>query len=259
MKRTTLTLVASAMVAAAIAASPAVHAGPTSEQLCDAQAWPRPIPDVVGKIYDPWTKQLPSRVAGGALRCWDNIRTVTADGQDATKALVPAQQIATVSPTPGTPVGRDQAITLVLEPVDFKAPPAFAPCDWITTSEVAGVLGVPEPIETESLDDKAGSVAPLCIYRSPGHATVSTQLYEPLAFPIDAATEYATYSEHNATPVDGLGLAAKCLIGLHGAQDNPYNEIDILLDGNRMFKVQGIDAESCDTLKQLAQKAIGRI
>jgi hypothetical protein len=259
MKRTTLTLVASAMAAAAIVASPAAHAGPTSEKSCDVQTWPRPVPDVVGKIYDPWTKQLPSRVAGGALRCWDNIRTVTKDGQDATKALVPAQQVATVSPAPGTPLGQHDQITLVLEPVDFKAPPAFAPCDWITTADVADVLGAPGPIETESLNDKAGSVAPLCIYRSPGHATVSTQLYEPLAFPIDAATEYATYNGHNATPVNGLGLAAKCLTGLQGSQDNPYNELDILLDGNRMFEVQGIDAESCDTLKQLAQKAIDRI
>jgi len=259
MTRMTLTLIASAMVAAAIAASPAAHAGPTSEQLCDTQAWPRPIPDVVGKLYDPWTKQLPSRVAGGALRCWDNIRTVTEDGRDATKAVVPTQRIASISPAPGTPLGQHDQITLVLKPVDFKAPPAFAPCDWITAAEVADILGAPEPIETESLDDKAGSVAPLCIYRSPGHATVSTQLYEPLAFPIDAATEYASYTESNATTVDGLGLAAQCLAGLHGAQDHPYNELDILLDGNRMFEVEGIDAEPCDTLKQLAQKAIGRI
>jgi hypothetical protein len=259
MKKTTLTLIASAMATAAIAGSPAAHAGPTSKQLCDVQTWPRPVPEVVGKIFDPWTKQLPSGVAGGALACWDNVRSVTEDGQDAKTANAAAQQITSVSPAPGTPVGRHEPITLVLAPVDFKAPAAFQPCDWITTTEVADVLGVPELIKTESLHDRAGSVDPLCVYRSPGHATVSLQLYEPLAFPIDAPTEFATYTSHDPTPVDGLGLAAKCLTGLSGTQFRPYNEIVVLLDGNRMLEVEGLDAEPCDTLKQLAQTAIGRV
>ncbi len=259
MKKATLTLIASAMSVAAIAVSPVAHAGPTSEQLCDAQTWPRPVPDVVGKIFNPSTKELPSGVAGGALACWDNIRTVTKDGQDASKVIAAAQQITSVSPQAGTPIGRHEPITLELAPVDISAPPAFRPCDWITTTEVADILGVPQPIKTDSAEDRAGSVDPLCVYRSPGKTAVSSHLYEPLAFPIDAATEYATYTGYNAAPVEGLGLAAKCLTGLQGTQYQPYNEIVVLLDGNRMYEIEGLGAERCGTLKLLAQAAIGRL
>jgi hypothetical protein len=259
MKTTTLTLIASAMAMAAIAGSPAAHAGPASEKLCEAQTWPRPVPEVVGKIFDPSTKQLPAGTAGGALACWDDIRIVAADGRDAAKVAVGTQQIAFVSPSPGTPIGRNAQITVELARIDYSLPPAYHPCDWLTTTEVADILGVENRIETESIEDRAGSVDPMCIYRSPGDTAVTAHLYQPLAFPIDAKTEFATYTGFGTAQVDGLGLAAKCLTGLQGTQYRPYNEVVVLLDGNRLLEVQGLGAEPCDTLKQLAQKAIGRI
>lgn len=60
MKISTLTLMSSAMTAAAIAVAPAAYAGPTVAQQCDAQTWPRPVPDVVGVMFDPAMKQIPA-------------------------------------------------------------------------------------------------------------------------------------------------------------------------------------------------------
>ena len=142
--------------------------------------------------------------------------------------------------------------------MDYSAPEDFRPCDWVTTSEVADIFDVPEPIKTDGFVPP-GSVNPRCIYRSPGHATVSTALYVTGAFPVDAAADYSMYSGENATAVDGLGIAAQCLTNLHGTQGRPYNEIVVLLNGNRLFEAEGLDAQPCEVLKQFAQKAIDRL
>ena len=60
MKISTLALISTAMTAAAISVAPAAHAGPTVAQQCDAQTWPRPVPDVVGMMFDPAMKQIPA-------------------------------------------------------------------------------------------------------------------------------------------------------------------------------------------------------
>src|SRR5262245_64115272 len=113
MKISTPALIASAMTAIAIAVAPAAHAGPTVAQLCNAQTWPRPVPDVVGMMFEPSGKQIPAGMGGGALACWDDIR-VTQDGQDASKEIGGWATITAVSPPPGTLVERDDPITVHL-------------------------------------------------------------------------------------------------------------------------------------------------
>lgn len=259
MRISTPTLVAAAMTAAAVAVAPAAHAGPTVAQQCDAQTWPRPVPDVVGMMFEPVEKQIPAGTSGGALSCWDNIRGVTQDGQDASKEIGGWDRITAISPAAGTPVGRDQLITVALAPIDYNAPTGFRPCDWVTTDEVADIFGLPEPIKTDGFVPP-GSVNPRCTYRSPGRTAVTTALYVTGAFPVDAAADYArSAGEENATAVSGLGLAAHCLTNLHGTQGRPYNEVVVLLDGDRLFEAEGLGAEPCEQLKQFADTAINRL
>jgi hypothetical protein len=248
-------LISSAMAAVAVAVAPAAHAGPTVAQQCDAQAWPRPVPDVVGVMFDPAMKQIPAGTSGGALACWDDIRLVTQDGP----ATGGWDRVTAISPAPGTPVGPDQPITVALAPMDYSAPTDFRPCDWVTTGEVADIFGLPESIKTDGFVPP-GSVNPRCTYRSPGRTAVTTALYVTGAFPIDAAADYArSAGAENATAVDGLGQQAHCLTNLHGTQDRPYNEVVVLLDGNRLFAAEGLGAEPCEQLKKFAQTAIDRL
>jgi hypothetical protein len=256
--KTTLTLIAAATAAAAIAVSPTAHAAPATPSSCDAVTWPRPVPDVVGMMFEPVIKEIPAGSADGALACWDNIRDITQDGQDASKGFGGWDRITAISPTPGTPVGPHDLITVQLAPMDYHAPAAFRPCDWVSTQEVADVFGMPQPIETDGYV-APGSVAPDCTYRSPGHSAVSSTLYVTGAFPVDAAAEYAHNDASGSKSVDGLGLAARCLTNLHGAQDRPYNDLLVLLDGNRMFEARGLAAQPCDALERFARKAIGRL
>ena len=168
-------------------------------------------------------------------------------------------RITAISPAPGTPVARDQLITVALAPMDYSAPTDFRPCDWVTSGEVADIFGLPEPIKTDGFV-VPGSVNPRCTYRSPGRTAVTTALYVTGAFPVDAAADYArSAGEENATAVGGLGVAAHCLTNLHGTQGRPYNEVVVLLDDNRLFEVEGLGAEPCEQLKQFATTAIDRL
>ncbi|RDH80497.1 hypothetical protein DVS77_01495 [Mycolicibacterium moriokaense] len=257
MRISTVTVVAAGL-AAAIAVAPVAHAAPTVDQICAAQDWPRPLPDVVGQMFEPVGKQMPAGIGGGALACWDNIRGLTQDGQDASKEIGGWATITAVSPPPGTPVGRDDVITVHLAPMVYGAPPNFRPCDWVTTAEVAAIFAIPGPIETDGYMTP-GSVNPHCTYSSPGHTAVTSTLYVPGAFPVDAAAEYSMYSGENATAVEGLGLAARCLTDLHGSQDRPYNQVVVLLEGNRLFTANGLGAQPCDQLNEFARTAIGRL
>jgi hypothetical protein len=94
----------------------------------------------------------------------------------------------------------------------------------------------------------AGSVEPSCTYRSPGRTAVVSRLYVAGAFPVDAAADHSLYPDENATAIGDLGLAARCVTGLHGAQDSRYNEVVVLLDNNRLFEAQGLGAQPCDEL-----------
>lgn len=265
MRKRPLTILAAGVVAAAIAtiapaAVGAANPGPaTQQQLCDAQIWPRPIPDVVGLLVDSYGKQIVTGGEGGALACWDNVHSVTKDGEDLSQKPLGPQQITAMSPAPGTPVGRHEPVTLQVTRIDYSAPPAFRPCDWVTSSEASGFIGVPDVI-TESSGDRAGSVDISCGYRNPHYLhNVTSELMLPGAFPVDAASTYALGADENGTAVGGLGLAAECHTNPHGSQDRPYTVLTVLLEGNRMYTATGWGNEPCDVLKQFAHTAIGRL
>lgn len=245
------------MTATTVAIAPAAHAEPTTvEQLCAAQTWPRPVPGVVGLMFEPYSKRIPAGSSAGALACWGDIRGVAPDGQDAAKASAGGwDTITAISPPPGTLVDRDQPLTVHLAPMDYDAPKSRAACDWVSTDEVADIFGFTGPIVTDGYV-APGSVEPSCTYRVPGRTAVLTRLQVTGAFPVDAAADYALHSGENATAISGLGLAARCVTGLPGAQNSRYNEADVLLDGNRLLEAHGLGAQPCDQLTELARAAM---
>jgi hypothetical protein len=124
----------SAGIVAATASAQLAAAGPaptTVDQLCAAQQWPRSMPDVVGKNLDQVTGQ-------GALACWDNVRGVAPDGHDPVGNATDAAGylITAVSPPPGTPAGRHDAVTVQLTGVDRQAPPASRPATGLPRTKL---------------------------------------------------------------------------------------------------------------------------
>ncbi len=81
----------------------------------------------------------------------------------------------------------------ILAPMDYDAPKSLAPCDWVTTDEVAEIFGFTGTVETDGYV-ATGSVEPNCTYRSPGRTAVLARLYAAGAFPVDAASDYSLYS-----------------------------------------------------------------
>jgi hypothetical protein len=240
---------------AATPPAPAAAPAPTTvRQLCGAQTWPRPVPDVVGRV-------LGQVATEGALGCWDNIRGVAPDGHDPlSNPAKPAEKtyrITAVSPPPGTPIGRHDVVTVQLAEVDSTAPPAFWPCDWVTSSEAARILG--GPVRAEPNGDGAGSVAIGCYYDKPGDmgAGVEFDLRVPGAFPVDAASQFElAATSDNTTTVDGIGVKAVCVF--EPSTTPPSSTLVVLLNGDRLFRATEGYA-TCDTLKQFAQFAIRRI
>ncbi|MDT5044814.1 MAG: hypothetical protein QOG75_667 [Mycobacterium sp.] len=237
--------------ATASAAGPA----PTSmAELCDAQTWPRAVPDVVGQHLSQTTNI-------GALACWDNIRGVAPDGHDPINN--PARpgdvgyRITALSPSPGAPVGRHDLVTVQLADADTNAPPAFRPCDWVTTDEAAGILG--GPITTRSWGDDAGSVDMSCSYSlGPGGDGIHAGLRLPGAFPVDAASQLAlAAAQPHATSVNGIGIKAVCVFEPNITP--PSTTLSVLLSGDRIYRATGWYSMPCDKLKPVAQAAIDRI
>jgi hypothetical protein len=237
-------------------ATPNAAAAPptTMEQLCDTQTWPRPLPDVVGRVLYQVTRE-------GALGCWDNLRGVAPDGHDPIKnPNYPGEKtyrITALTPPPGTLVGRYDLVTVQLAEVDSTAPPASRPCDWVTSSEAAAILGW--PVSTKPYGDESGSVDMGCFYDQPSDMGVGVQsdLRVPGAFPVDAASQFAiATTSNNTTNIDGLGVKAVCVV--EPRTTPPSTTLLVLLNGDRLFRVTEGYA-SCDTLKQFAQTAIGRI
>jgi hypothetical protein len=237
---------ASASVAAAIPVPTTV------EQLCAAEQWPRPMPDVVGKNLEQVTRQ-------GALACWDNVRGVAPDGHDPVDNATDAAGylITAVSPPPGTPIGRHDAVTVQLTGIDRQAPPASRPCDWVTTDEAAGILG--GPATAEPLVDEPGSVEFSCAYQRSPDSGVESELLMPGAFPVDAASALAlaTATANNPTTVEGLGVKAACVF--NAGTTPPSTALLVVLGGDRLYRAVGKYYMSCDSLKLFAQTAIGRI
>ena len=83
--------------------------GPTVQQQCDAQKWPQPVPNAVGRMFEDVAVEDTSGF-------WDcvNISAIAPDGHDVMNDNVgsaPAWRITSQSPQPGTPVAENQTIT----------------------------------------------------------------------------------------------------------------------------------------------------
>lgn len=226
--------------------------GPTTvQQLCDSQTWPRPLPNVVGRLL--------YQAKDGTLGCWDNVRGVAPDGHDPLHS--PAQpaektyRVVGVSPAAGTPIGRHDPVTVDLADLDPREPAAFRPCEWVSETEARGLMG--GQVTLEPYGDQAGSVDIACIYNRPGDLGdgVEVDLQSTGAFLVDAASQFALESRHG-TVVDGVGSKAACVDD--PTTSPPSTTLLVLLGGDRLLRViQGNG--SCDSLKRFAQLAIGRI
>ena len=224
--------------------------GPTTvQQVCDAQSWPRPVPQVAGAIFDD--------ASTGALACWDNVKAIAPDGHDVANgpANDGAYRITSVSPAPGTPIGHSDVVTLHVVPVDVTASPAFHPCDWVTEDQAAKFLGVSSTSATPA-GDESGSAEPFCSYRSDSHF-VTSQLSLPASFPVDAQTELNMLVADHGSEVTGLPGGAYC--ATRQSDGKTSTTLQVILGGNRLYQALGWHGESCDTLKQFAQTAIPRI
>jgi hypothetical protein len=227
---------------------------PTSmQQLCDMQAWPRPVPVVSGIILDD--------ASTGALGCWDNVKAIAPDGHDVENDTASSHgiyRITDVSPAPGTLIGRNDAVTVHVVPVDITTTtPALHPCDWVTDVDAARIIGGQSPT-LDPTGDEAGSVAPFCTYNF-GDNGLTSQLNLPGSFAVDAAADFNTAgrgADEQSTDVAGLPGAARCITAQR--DKGPLRTLNVLLSGNRLYSADGMNL-SCDTLKQFAQVAISNI
>jgi hypothetical protein len=223
---------------------------PTSvQQVCATQSWPRPVPQITGLDFDD--------AGTGSLACWDNLKAIAPDRHDV--ANTPGNngpyRITDVSPAPGTPIGRNDSVTLHVVRIDLTAAPAFHPCDWVTADEAATILGDPST-STVPTGDWSGSVEPFCTYNSGSHF-VTSQLYLPASFPVDAQTELKMrMAGGHGSEASGLPGRAYCAITENEGKTS--TTLSVLLSGNRLYKALGWKGESCDTLKRFAQTAIPR-
>lgn len=145
---------------------------------------------------------------------------------------------------------------LLLAPTATASP--SGPCDWVSTTEAAEILG--QPVVTRPiLVDPAGNEM-LCAYggtNGDGDG-VESDLRLPGAFTVDAVTQFAKDATGNgATWIRGLGLGAVC----HDEPRTtpPSTTVVVQLTGDRLYRATGWYHTSCDTLAQFAQVAIGRI
>lgn len=157
-------------------------------------------------------------------------------------------------------------MTVNVETVDQTAPPAHRPCEWVTTMEAAGFLGV-TPITATPAGDDQGSTDIECDYshgsdpddNPRGDHSVSSALRLTTAHIVDAATEYAFTTAKDSTGVDGIGIKAACTTMPNSAADKSIQQLLVLLPGERLYIATGAGGESCEILEQFAQAAIPRI
>lgn len=231
-----------------------VSPGPTSvQELCDAQTWPRAVPDVVGRLL--------FQARDGVLSCFDNLSGAAPDGHDPlhrpTRPDEKTYRITAVSPGVGMAVGRHDRVTVELGEVAEPQPAVFRPCDWVTAAEAGDIMG--GPVTAEPAGDQPGSVDVACLYDRPVDVGegVEIDLQMPGAFAVDAESEFRLAT---ATPpvtgVDGVGAEAACVD--EATTTPPSTTLVVLLSGARLLRVtQGYAL--CTTLKRFAQLAIARI
>jgi hypothetical protein len=258
--------------------APATSAKPTPQRatkrgLCEGLTWPRPMPAVVGSIVNN-----ASGLGVEPLQCLHGVRWVGPDG-----SIVPAYdadnahlkdgwlfRIGSVSPPPGAPVGPNDPVTVNLSRVDHNESPAFHPCDWLSTTEAAGLLGG-TPVEirdppagwpSPNTGNFTGSTDMACEYKSPdGSHDVQSELRLTGTRVVDAATEFAAWTTEEfpadaSRTVGGMGIKAACT---PVPRNWDKHELWVLLPGERIYIATGFGGESCDTLTEFAQAAISGI
>jgi hypothetical protein len=242
--------------------TPPPERSPGYEQLCSGLSWPRPLPAVVGSIFD-------EEYEFGQFACLLGVRAVAPDGrvlyeQGRHVWGVGPERIVSVSPPPDTPVGRTDPVTVnvVFEDSKTAAPSGYRPCDWVSTAEAENFLGK-APMHTETTGDVTGSTKVACHYSSQDDSVgVGSWLSLVGAHVIDAETEFEFKMAHgnaSVSSVNGLGIKAACASVNHPA--GAKNALWAVLSGERIYIANddGTGGESCDTLKQFAQAAIRRI
>jgi hypothetical protein len=174
-------------------------------------------------------------------------------------------RIASVSPAPGTLVGSGDPVTVNLVTVDQTSPPAYRPCDWVSTTEAEKFLGA-TPIAATPAGAAQGSTDIRCDYsfndtpnRNPNRHSVLSQLRLTATHIVDAASEYAFNTATGSTTVAGIGVNAACTPVSTSAADKPVHRLYVLLPGERLYIATGWGGESCDILEQFAHAAIPRI
>ena len=193
----------------------------------------------------------------GSLFCFNLAKATAGDGHDVLHDVfsrAPNYRITSVSPSAGTPVSRTDAVTVQVAPVDRSEPPAFRPCDWVTTDEAAKFLGA-QDVTTMPVGDQTGSVDQMCDYSGPDQMVIS-QLQLPGSMPIDASTAFAmAQAKGGGSDMPGLPGRAHCAPSATGTADSPAMLV-VLLSNNRLYRATN---DNCDVLKQFAQAAIPRI
>lgn len=193
----------------------------------------------------------------GSLFCFNLAKATAADGHDVLHDIVSRAQnyrITAVSPSSGTKVNRADAVAVQVVPVDQSEPPAFRPCDWVTSDEAAKFLNT-QGVTTMPAGDQAGSVDQMCDYRASDQMVIS-ELQLPGSMPMDASTAFAmTQASGAGTDVTGLPGRAQCTPSTSGTGDSPAMLV-VLLSNNRLYRATN---DTCDVLKQFAQAAIPRI
>jgi hypothetical protein len=233
------------------------------ERLCSGLTWPRPLPAVVGLLFNDASDE------GGVqpLTCLAGVRGVRPDGSviyehDAYKPhTLDTYQITAVSPPPGTIVGANDPVTVTLVQMDPNQPHVYHPCDWVTDTEAEAFLGAPVgnngPIEG-SMENLTASTDVYCPYHVGDEVAVISELRLAGARVVDAASEFAFQTAQDSTSVSGLGMKAACTTPRR-RDTTPLRQLYVLLPGERIYVANGYRGESCDTLKQFAQAAIPRI
>jgi hypothetical protein len=166
------------------------------------------------------------------------------------KTLVTTMVIAAAATVAFSPTSSAQ-------PTDPAAPPAFRPCDWVTTSEASDILG--KPVTPAPSDDAAGSNDPRCYYAASGDGIgvgISSELFLPAASAVADAMLADTATEPGAETVDRLGINAMCVC--EPQVTPPSTTVVVLLTGGRIYRATAA-YEYCDTVERFARTAIDRI
>ncbi len=225
------------------------------------------MPALVGLLFD-------GKYEFGQLACLDNARAVRPDGrvvyEHGSSSGLGHNRIVSVSPPPGTPIGRHDPVTVNVVEEDAVPPSGLRPCDSVSESEASELLGG-SPVTTDTLGDLKGSTDISCGFTTNDSTRgISSWLALMDARIIDAATEFDFQMAHGneaVNTVDGLGVQAACVLRNHPS--GAKHQLWVVLPGERIYIVSDsgdrdnspVDrpGESCETLTQFAQTAIPRI